>query len=502
MRCLALAGALAARGAKSTFVSALLPDPLADRIRAAGHAVRTIEPAGELRAEGSGWESALLPPEAQRADAERTIAAAGEADWVVLDHYRLDANWAESIAGGARKLAIDDLANRRQACDLLVDQTFGRSPGDYAGLVGAGAKILAGSTFALLRPEFSARRPAALARREAPAAPRRLLISLGQTDAGGATARVLEAVIADFGDLDIDVAIGAAAGSRPRIEALAATRPQIRLHVDAADMAGLIARADLAVGAAGVTASERCCLGLPSVTLVLAANQRLLAANLERAGAVLVAADETQVADGLRRLCGDERLRMGMIAAAAAVTDGLGAQRVADAMLGPGAQRQADLRIRPAAASDSRAVWLWRNDPATRAASQTCAPVAWPDHAGWWARALASPDREILIAEAGGEPAAMVRFDRCPAPDEGFEVSINLRPDARGGGLGAAVLEAACQHFLARRGGIRLVATIHRDNLASRRVFERVGFVRETGLGETGFERYSRGEERKRAPQG
>ena len=492
MRCLSLADSLAARGGKVAFVSALLPDSLADLVRAAGHDVLRIEPVDDLRFEGDDWDSAVLPPQAQAVDVERTLLAAGPADWLVLDHYRLDRSWSEALPAGLRTLVIDDLANRRHACDILVDQTFGRAAADYAGLTSEGAKILAGARYAMLRPEFPATRPAALARREQPLPPRRLLISLGQTDVGGVTRTVLESVLPDPREIAIDVVLGATASSLAWAKARAAEDPRIELHIDSREMATLIARADVAVGAAGSTAWERCCLGLPTVTLILADNQRLVASNLERVGAIMVAADASRAGECVRRLCNDESLRLSMIAAASAITDGQGATLVAEAMLRPDPGRSSDVAIRAAAASDRRPAWLWRNDPATRAVSQIREPVPWPDHAAWWTRALASPDRCMFVAEAGGEAVAIVRFDRLATPDDGFEVSINLKPDARGGGLGGRVLKAACDHFVDRKGPVPLVATIHCDNLASRRVFEQIGFVRERRVGEGGFERYLR----------
>lgn len=492
MRCLALADALRNRGATTEFICALVPDFLAELICAGGHKLHKIEPSATLEPLECDWDSAILGGPEQADDARQTIAAGGNPpDWIVVDHYRLDARWTGCVAPGVRKLVIDDLANRTHDCDLLVDQTFGRSARDYANLVPERTEILTGARLAMLRQEFPAARDHALARRELPQRPQRLLVSLGQTDVGGVTRRVLEG-LADSCDLEIDVVLGPWAESRPWAEAMSAQNPRIAVHIGSRDMAGLTARADLAVGAAGTSAWERCCLGLPAVTLVLADNQRLVAGNLADADAILVAETPEAVGEGVRRLVGDHRLRMGMIAAAAAVTDGRGSERIADAMLRPHRKTRGDLSIRLARAADSRAAWLWRNDPDTRAASQTHAPVPWPDHAAWWTRALASSDRELLVAELDGQPLAIIRFDRLGEPAEGFEVSINLMPDARGGGLGLAVLETACSQFLDRAGEVPLVATIHRDNRASQKVFERMGFERERKVGETGFERYLR----------
>lgn len=67
-------------------------------------------------------------------------------------------------------------------------------------------------------------------------------------------------------------------------------------------MAQLMADSDLAVGAAGATSWERCCLGLPTIMLVLADNQRNVAAGLERAGAVQVLKDPQEIPDCLPAL--------------------------------------------------------------------------------------------------------------------------------------------------------------------------------------------------------
>jgi L-amino acid N-acyltransferase YncA len=219
----------------------------------------------------------------------------------------------------------------------------------------------------------------------------------------------------------------------------------------------------------------------------MAENQRLAAENLERAGAALFAHSPDEVPALLRSL-DDDGLRASRIAAAAAITDGHGAQLVVDAMLGGCSQGERRPQLRPAHAGDGQLIWLWRNDHATRMVSQKTAPIPWADHMAWWDSALASDERRILIAEAAGVPVAMVRFDR--SDEEGFEVSINLAPAARGSGLGGRILSEACKAFRSQHNEARLLAMIRRDNSASRRIFESLGFVRSGALLNSAFDRY------------
>lgn len=492
MRCLSLAGELARRGKEATFLCARLTPFLRARITEAGHKLHEIEPVPALLEEEADWDERRLAADAQRVDADRCRAALSEvrASWTVADHYRLDECWEQAFRGpGERMLIIDDMANRPHHCDLLVDQTFGRAADDYLPLVPADCGILTGARYAMLRPAFAEARAEALRRRASPGPVQRILVTLGTTDAGGVTGEVVEAVLGVAGDCRIDVVLGASAPSRSRIEALAAERAGLHLHLDVTDMVPLLVEADLAIGAAGTAALERCCLGLPAVTMVLAGNQRLVAQKLTQAGAAIAVRDSGEAAAAAQSLLGNAAARQRMTAAAAAITEGRGAALIADAMLGRRSNASRHVRIRDASEEDAHRAWLWRNDPDTRAASQTREPIAWKDHLDWWLRALASANRLLMVAEADGQPAAILRFDRT---GEGREVSINLHPAARGSGLGRTILAAGVAELEAREGPQPFLAVIHASNPASRRVFEALGFRRIGPLGGGGFDRYVR----------
>jgi UDP-2,4-diacetamido-2,4,6-trideoxy-beta-L-altropyranose hydrolase len=110
-------------------------------------------------------------------------------------------------------------------------------------------------------------------------------------------------------------------------------------------MARLTAEADAAIGAAGSSVWERCVLGLPSVILVLADNQRPAAQTLaERGAALAIDASgpdfEAQLDRALMRLLTDAGLRRELAQRSAEICDGLGAPRVAETFLAMIAARQ------------------------------------------------------------------------------------------------------------------------------------------------------------------
>lgn len=276
-----------------------------------------------------GWE--------EDAAACRTVFERQPPHWLIVDHYGLDERWESTLRRFVRRtLVIDDLADRRHACDILVDMTLGRQSILYAPLVASECRVLTGTDYALLRSSFVAARSAARARRgRGPV--RRVLIALGLGDSRAALDRAIRAVLPQTSVTQIDIVLAAEdASALAQDSAPGKLDPRLRIHsgLDAAQMAHLMVAADVAVGAAGSSSWERCCLGLPSIIVILAENQRAIAAALQRAGAAIVVdlADSRALESALAELLGDGPMRARMADAAAAVVDGSGGSRVAAAM--------------------------------------------------------------------------------------------------------------------------------------------------------------------------
>ncbi|MCW5724113.1 MAG: UDP-2,4-diacetamido-2,4,6-trideoxy-beta-L-altropyranose hydrolase [Maricaulaceae bacterium] len=319
MRCLSLARALAARGAQCAFLTNAGAAEAAPALARSGFTHASVL-------------AALKPP----------------FDILIADHYGISApdETALKAASGARAVAvIDDLADRPHACDLLIDHNYGKTAAVYAGRLPPHATVLAAADYALLGPGYAQARDAALTRRASGGEAKRVLIALGMMDAGAATLPALATVRLALPDAQVDVVTGPAARSRAVLEAAAEADPQIEFTADAEDMPARMTAADIAVGAGGGSALERCCLGLPSVILILADNQEKLAKALFAAGAG-VAVDarepgfETALCNALIFLAGDPARRETMSRAAAAICDGQGAARAADAILALAANGQ------------------------------------------------------------------------------------------------------------------------------------------------------------------
>jgi UDP-2,4-diacetamido-2,4,6-trideoxy-beta-L-altropyranose hydrolase len=314
MRCMSLAGELARRGCTILFLCH----------RDSSSVVPALARSGFPLAEAGDTPD-------QATAALRTHFPDG-ADILIFDSYTIDAVYERILRPAARRVVvIDDLADRPHDCDVLLDTAWVRNPLDYAGLVPAHARILTGPGYALLRPEFAILRAAALAKRGIGRPARRVLVSLGLTDVGGITARVTRAIL-DLGrDILLDVVIGPTAASSAELELLSRTARGLALHIDPLDIAGLMANADLAIGAGGTTTWERCCLGLPTLTLPVVPHQRDFLLPLAALGALVMvdAEDRASFITCLCKLLDDPRALSEIANRAARICDGKGAARVA-----------------------------------------------------------------------------------------------------------------------------------------------------------------------------
>lgn len=348
MRCLTLAKALLAQGADCQFICRAHEGNLIEFIRNQGfvtHALPVVaqEVSKTVRVLGSEKSTSDLAhahwlgaSQSQDAEACAPILDARHTDWLIVDHYGLDAIWERALASHYRKLAvIDDLADRLHACDLLLDQTFGREAADYDPFVPAGSLLLCGSQYALLRPEFAALRHDSLQRRSQPVL-RELLITLGGVDKDNVTGQILQALryCPLPADCRLTVVVGMTSPWLDEVRAQAQAMPwQTRVLIGVSDMATLMTNSDLAIGAAGATAWERCCLGLPTIIVVLAQNQTLIAESLARAGAAQAVPIQSHFSQQLISLLidfsGNPSTLAKMSIIASAITDGQGAKTVA-----------------------------------------------------------------------------------------------------------------------------------------------------------------------------
>lgn len=467
MRCLTLADELKKQGVWIRFVSRNLPSHLCDLLDEKG--MEFVALSNEAARENTDeLAHAVWLGTSQAQDASETQRAIADHvwDWMIVDHYSLDARWESAMRKRAKKImVIDDIADRQHDCDVLLDQNYYRDMQTrYDGKVPERCRMLLGPRYALLREEFQILRSQFQPRT---GEVKRILMFFGGVDAGNYTGQAINALSGlDIEGAEVDVVIGAQHPHRTEIEQACAVQGYV-CHVQTPRMAELMAAADLAVGAGGTAIWERCCLGLPALSICVAENQRKQIADAAEAG-MLYAPEGKEDPTALIRfhakaLMENPSLLKLISAVGMRTVDGKGPLRVAGSMNARG------IELRVAIDTDSRKLFEWRNHPAIRAVSRNSLPIAWEDHLEWFNSQRASKDKALLIGHADDRAVGVVRFDM---EGEAAEISIYLVPDGGFEGQGRNLLLNAEKWLQTNRPDIKCIrANVLGKNSVSQRLF-------------------------------
>ncbi|QBQ17600.1 UDP-2,4-diacetamido-2,4,6-trideoxy-beta-L-altropyranose hydrolase [Acinetobacter haemolyticus] len=304
VRCLTIAEALVKQGHESYFICRQHQGHLIEFVRQYGYTVYVL-PESTLNHSDSLSEYQRWLGVTEQQDAQETLAILNEhpADWMIVDHYGLSSTWQGLVRQQINHIvAIDDLANRRHDANIILDCGLGNRPEDYAQLNNRMGQYLTGPNYALLRPEFRAKR---LWLEQHPKSYNhenlRILVNLGGIDKDNLTGTVLKLLShsQQCQHLSVTVVMGVNAPWKESVWEQAKTLPFVnKVLINVNNMADLMVEHDLAIGAAGSTAWERCCLGLPTIMICMADNQKLIAKYLHDLG-VAISLDQTELNEKL-----------------------------------------------------------------------------------------------------------------------------------------------------------------------------------------------------------
>ena len=483
MRCLTLAEELCDAGVAVSFVSRAHPGNLNELIQEKGFRCLELPEASAIvtseqrtpvsRSEYASWLGVY-----QERDAMETIEAIGEerADWLIVDHYGLDEEWERLLRPYAAKImVIDDLADRRHDCDLLLDQNFftdGQKR--YDDLVPPSCTKLLGPKYALLRTEF---REARKNLRERTGEVKRVLVFFGGSDPENYTGLAIEALSSpELLHLQVDVVIGAQNPNRIAVEKLVQDRPGTMLHIQASNMAELMSKADLAIGAGGSATWERLYLGLPSIVIPIANNQIPSTKDLWDLGAIMSLGQDGKISDKRLKeavilLLDKPNALLEMSQIGMKMVSGDGVKGLTQLISGE--LNEIELTHRKATLNDCRLYWDWANDPEVRRNAFNSEPISWKKHQEWFSVRVSDSQSILLIFESQYGPVGQIRLD---GGDAQRTISYSVARQYRGKGIGKKIMSeviAASPPF-ARR----FFAEVKKENLTSANIFEKLGFQR------------------------
>lgn len=276
MRCLTLADALREKGAECQFICREHDGHMMDHIHSCGYKVHVLPKTDKNVSVGSSLAHAKWLGVDWSTDLHQTrrLLGASEFDWLIVDNYSLDQRWESAMRPACKGImVIDDLADRHHDCDLLLDQNYGSSAERYAGLVPDKCIQFHGPEFALLKTIYAQRRAQQSVR--SGKIKRMLIYFGGGADPFNLAGMAMRAfLVPELSKIELNIVIGTNHAHKEQLESIVEVRGRTFIHSQLPDLSELISKADLALGAGGGTAWERCCLGLPSIVISIADNQR------------------------------------------------------------------------------------------------------------------------------------------------------------------------------------------------------------------------------------
>ena len=472
MRCLALAQAWQAEGGQAIFLSHCESDALRQRITDEGmEFIPVAYPHPDPRDLHTTLE--ILRKHFNAATGNQK-AKNGNKNWLVLDGYHFDVIYQQAVrAAGHCLLVIDDMAHLpAYHADILLNQNLGAENLKYD--CDPATSLLLGPRYALLRQEFLVWRGW---RREIPDMALKVLVTMGGGDPDNVTLKVTEALSqVKIDSLEVVVVAG---GSNPHFQklecAVRGLRVPVRLVRNAVNMPELMTWADIAVTGGGSTCWELAFMGLPSVVLTLAENQKAIAENLDTAGVAVNLGWHEQVptadiTEAINRLVRSPEKRSEMTCKVQAMIDGLGANRIVKEIAAQ------PLVLRWVTKSDCELLWEWVNDSDVRASSFRSEYIPMEEHKRWFYGKIDDARCFHFVGlNSGRAPVGQVRFD---VSDNEAEVDVSVARIHRGKGYSSELIRKGIQTLLKETAVRTVHAFVKPGSRASLQAFLKAGFVR------------------------
>ncbi len=229
-------------------------------------------------------------------------STACERPWLFVDSYFASPDYFGLLLPHCKIAYLDDLRSFDCPVDLIINYDTERDCPHYAG---AAHKLL-GRQYTPLRAQFHA--PVYDVRPKA----EHVLLSTGGTDPCGAAEHLLHIIFdcqnnpdstgedarpSGFGSMDrlktlhYHIVTSRANTRYESLLSLSQKNPHIHIHENVTDMASLMASCDLAVSAGGTTLSELCAVGVPTISYLMADNQRTAVEGFAAPGIIPCAGD-------------------------------------------------------------------------------------------------------------------------------------------------------------------------------------------------------------------
>lgn len=513
MRCMTLAEEAKEHGFEVHFISREHVGHLCDILLAKGYHVHRLPIVDSVTQDNptahDEWLGASIDDEIQDTQniLQSLIAEERKINVLIVDHYALDARWEQAMRNFCESIVvIDDIADRVHDCDVLIDQNlYDNAHERYMGKVPSHCKMLLGPEYAILRKEFSEARTHAKIR----TALKRVLVFYGGSDPSNETEKALHALrmfCEEYlhhelhHELHIDVVVGSTNPNKESIKRVTQGLKNCTYHENISNMAELMLKADIALGAGGTTTWERCAVGLPAIVTVIAENQRevvlackihnLIIANLQTNptgrdyfNAIRNVVENLHHVDSVSSACLQkfeslkEKSEIISLCKNSLHLTSLNFvwQKVVD---------NKNIVLRKATKEDMLTYFLWANEESVRANSFSSEKIEIKQHKEWFKKKIISDNSILMIAELEKVPVGQIRFE---VVDDVVEIGFSVDQAHRGRGIGVWMLKNGpyrLQECLQGSTHLKVIGKVKKTNQASMKAFYSADYALEYDSGD------------------
>ena len=254
-------------------------------------------------------------------------------DCLVIDHYEIDINWEEIVKQYTKKLLIiDDLANKKHFCDILINQVFGVKSSSYKDLVNDSCKLFLGSEYIMLRPEFHKVRKKLINKVETFEV-KDIHLFFSSNDRNGLTIKYSNLLLYNFPEINLHISVGNNFIQMNELRLLGLNNKRINWEQNNLNIEKQMAKCQIAIGTPGMITWERACLGIPSIQLGIKDFQDSILNDLDALGICKWIGPEKEIKEGefiqiCRNFIEDKKYLSEMRRKCLKALDGKGMERV------------------------------------------------------------------------------------------------------------------------------------------------------------------------------
>ncbi len=453
MRCLTLAELFCSSGFRILFICLKVSDFIGSVMSSKNYQLKEIEGTFDCSFE----------------DAKRSIKAIENinVELLVVDHYSLDSRWENDLLDNVGKImVIDDLANRRHHCNYLLDSSYGRLPDDYLKISNPNCKLILGVDYCLLRPDFYDLRQASIKKRKGTTEIQSVLINFGGTDSQNLSIETFFHLVESSYQGDVHILISSSSQYLQELISAEKRFTNLNLHIDEQQVAELMLNVDVAIGSVGTSSWERCCMGLPTIGVIVASNQNNIAQQLAKIGAMILSSRE-ELRKNIDVLLSEiDLMRWHKVSNQAfKICDGLGALRVANAVL----DLPVNISLHEMDTRHEDLLYTWQCEIGNRQYSGDPAIPSIKEHKIWFKDSLKNSKRRMWLIVFNNNNCGYVRLDE---QEKSEEVSVLISQSFRKLGLANAAIKQlkTLSHFNI------IEAEVAETNIASSVLFQKLDF--------------------------